>query len=80
MTNKEIEKRLDALENWVLPEGTLSIWVRCFDKNGQMEIRGWRHHEGQTFLREPDETDEALHDRVLASTDQDKNQLFIQIT
>lgn len=83
MTNKEIEKRLDALENRILPEEMKSIWVCFFEKDKKaMTVKGWKY-EDQIFMREPGETDDALRDRVLSLTEKYKNppngQLFIPI-
>jgi hypothetical protein len=83
MTNKEIEKRLDALESRITPKGVMSIWVCFFEKEKKaMTVKGWKY-EDQIFLREPGETDDALRDRVLSLTEKYKNppsgQVFISI-
>ena len=79
MTPKEIEKRIEKLENRISPKELPSIWV-CFGID--VPVRGWRFEE-QLFLREPGETDEALRDRVLSLTEKYKNppncQVFISI-
>jgi hypothetical protein len=83
MTNKEIEKRLVALENRIAPEVLPSIWISFFEKDKKaMTVKGWKY-EDQIFLREPGETDDALRDRVRSLTEKYKNppnaQLFIPI-
>jgi hypothetical protein len=83
MTPKELEKRLDALENRITPEEMPSIWVRCFKKSREAEaVNGWKYKD-QIFWREPGEPDDALHDRVLSLTEKYKNppngQVFIQV-
>ena len=83
MTNKEIEKRLDALENRILPEELPSMWVYLFDRSKEhMPVKGWKCGV-QVFMREPWETDRALRDRVLSLTEKYKNppngQLFLSV-
>lgn len=82
MTVREIEKRLDALENRISPEETKPIWVYFFKTKEAMSVKGWKY-EDQIYLRESGETDEALRDRVLSLTEKYKNppncQLFVSI-
>jgi|APLow6443716910_1056828.scaffolds.fasta_scaffold367698_1 hypothetical protein len=82
MTNREIEKRLDALENRIAPEDVPSMWVYFIGGMEPSALKGWRY-EDQIFWREPDESDDALRDRVLSLTEKYKNppngQLYISI-
>jgi len=83
MTPRELDKRLDALENRLSPEELLPRWILFFgNEKKALPVKGWRC-EDHIFLREPGETDEALRKRVLSSTEKYKNppngQVFIQI-
>ncbi|MBI5591672.1 MAG: hypothetical protein HY881_14455 [Deltaproteobacteria bacterium] len=83
MTPKELDKRLDALENRILPKEMPSVWINFVGKDMEhMPVKGYRCGE-HIFLREPDETDEDLENRVLLLSEQYKNppngQLFIPV-
>jgi hypothetical protein len=70
MTAKEIEKRLNALENRVLPEETPIVWVNFVGNDKKSwPVKGYRCGD-HTFLREPDETDEDFENRVFLLSQQ----------
>jgi hypothetical protein len=70
MTPKEMDRRLDVLENRLSTAYDVPVcWVQ-FGRN--VEIGGWKHGE-EIYWREPDEADDELKDRVLALTEIDRN-------
>jgi hypothetical protein len=63
MIPKEINKRLEVLENLITPEDLPDIWISVL--GGKNPNKGWRIGD-YTILRKPGEDDEALRDRVEA--------------
>jgi hypothetical protein len=61
MTTRELEKRVEQLEKRVDPEVILTILICCVKP--RQRIDGWSH-EGVTYWRETNETDEALKERI----------------
>ncbi|MEI6704502.1 MAG: hypothetical protein WCL71_13365 [Deltaproteobacteria bacterium] len=72
MTPSQIDKRLDVLESRLSTEYVMPpVWV-YFGKDA--EVSGWRHKEtDEIFWRETNEADDELRDRVLTSTEIDRN-------
>lgn len=62
MTPREIDKRLDALEHVVLPFAPPPVWVSF----GGGAPAGWKFKD-QIVRREPDESDDALRERVVSA-------------
>jgi hypothetical protein len=84
MTPKELEKRIDVLENRITPKESPSIWIRFIRKDGkEVPVKGWKIDDDHLFLREPGETDAALRDRVRLLSEKYKNppngQMFLPI-
>ncbi len=78
MTPKEMDRRLDVLENRLSIEYVAPVCWIYFGKDS--EVSGWRHKEtDEIFCRETDEASDELRDRILASTMNDRNQVFIAI-
>jgi hypothetical protein len=60
MTAKEIEKRIEKLENHITPEELPNIWISFFCSEPN---KGWQIGD-HIILRKPGEDDESLRDRV----------------
>jgi len=72
MTPKEMDRRLDVLENRLSTAYDVPVCWVSFGKS--VEVNGWRHKEtDEIFWRETDEADDELKDRVLALTEIDRN-------
>lgn len=72
MNLREVDKRLDALENRLSTEYVAPVCWIYFGKD--TEVSGWRHKEtDEVFWRETDEACDELKNRILSLTERDMN-------
>jgi hypothetical protein len=63
MTNREIEKRISALENISAPEAAPHLFLMF--RSSPLPADAWEHREsGNTFFRSPGESDDELMNRI----------------
>ena len=63
MTNREIEKRISALENISAPEAAPHLFLMF--RSSPLPADAWEHREsGNTFWRIPGESEDELMNRV----------------